>query len=162
MRRVFLAWILAAISGSGFAFESDTRFKDLDGNEIELGKFIDQGKWTLVMLWLSDCEVCAIEAPQFSEFHHANDVDTQVLGIALDGYKNKRAITDFIDRHNADFPHLIGEFPIVAIDYEDRMGETLLGTPTFVLYTPDGEIAGNMPGILRIEALKEFITGKSE
>ena len=158
---LWICAVLVVLCTNLWAFQSSTQFKDMQGNDVQLAAHIGQGKWTLVMLWLSDCGVCAQEAPRYSAFHRDNDVNTQVLGIALDGYQNKSAISDFIDRYGADFPHLVGDFPIAAFNYENRTGESLRGTPTFLLYAPDGELVGNNPGIMRIEALVQFIKDKS-
>ncbi len=34
----------------------------LDGKPLTLGEYITEGKWLVVMLWASDCDVCNEEA----------------------------------------------------------------------------------------------------
>ena len=50
---------------------------------------------------------------------------------------------------------------MVSLNYEVITEESFRGTPTFLLFTPEGELIGNMPGKLSINALESFIERKS-
>ena len=39
--------------------------------------------------------------------------------------------------------------------------ENLRGTPTYLLFNPEGELLGNNPGRLSVEAIESFIARKS-
>ena len=40
--------------------------------------------------------------------------------------------------------------------------ENLRGTPTYLLFSPVGELLGNNPGRLSVEAIESFIARKTE
>ena len=132
--------------------------RTLDGKITTLSQHFEEGKWTLVMLWTTNCGICQREYPIISEFHdkHKNN-DAKVLGVSLDGYSNLKQITAHINEMPMTFENLIGEISVVAFNYEASTEEPLRGTPTFMMFDPQGQLVGHNPGPVKVEALEKFI-----
>lgn len=132
--------------------------KSLDGANKDLNAFVGKGKWTLVMFWATDCGICMRQKPVISEFHnkHKNG-DAQVVGVAIDGYEEIDAINAYVAEHKPSFPTLVAELPILSMNYQIATEEQFRGTPTYWMFDPKGDLVGNNPGPVRIEALESFM-----
>lgn len=136
--------------------------EDFNGKPHQLNEFTGQGNWTVVMFWASDCHVCNAEAEQYIQFHEAHkDKDAKILGISLDGEAKKKDAEAFIKRHAVTFPSLLGDPGEVASMYEKLTGGTWVGTPTFLVYSPTGELKAAQPGAVPPELIEEFIKQQS-
>ena len=62
-----------------------------------------------------------------------------LFSISLDGAKKKTDAEDFLKKHNLNFPNLIGEPKDVAAVFSDLTGDSFRGTPTFLIFSPDGD-----------------------
>lgn len=135
---------------------------DMDGKPRDLKDYLGDGKWTVVMIWASDCHVCNSEAHQYVDFHTFHkDKDARVVGISLDGRAGKADAQQFIERHSINFPNLIGDPQQVASVYADATGESLQGTPSFVVYDPSGKVRAADAGAIPAEVIGEFIANNS-
>ena len=63
---VMTAFISSAVAAEG---QPVAIMKDFDGEFHGLKEYTGQGKWTVVMLWASDCHVCNQEAANYQAFH---------------------------------------------------------------------------------------------
>lgn len=146
------------VSQSVFAV---TPFRDLmntDGKIVDTSRDFGHGKWTLVMLWSTDCVICTKQNPMISAFHEKHrNVDAQVIGIALDGPMNIDNVNAYIERHQLPFTNYIGRMDLVAMNYQILTQEPLRGTPTYLLFDPQGNLKGNNPGPVRAVAVEEFM-----
>lgn len=153
--------LLAVLSVTGSA-QASMEIQELNGDIVRLDERVGDGKWLLVMLWATDCHICKQQKPEMSRFHDKHkDDDAQVLGIALDGMGAVDEVKSYLDHFQPSFPNYVGEIAIVASHYLFLTEESLRGTPTYLLFNPDGELVGNNPGPLSIEALEQFINKKS-
>ena len=134
--------------------------QDFDGAPIDLNDQIGNDKWTLVMFWAHHCGVCRAEMPELSSFHSRRS-DVNVVGISIDGDENKALAEQFLATTKPSFPSYIASLSLVAFNYEVLTQEQFRGTPTFLLFTPEGELLGNNPGKLSIESLENFIRKNS-
>lgn len=135
---------------------------DFQGRSSTLGEFTGQGKWTVVMFWASDCHVCNAEAQEYVLFHDRHhDKEAGILGITLDGQARKADALGFIERHMVDFPNLIGEPDVVAGLYTRLAGEPWLGTPSFLVFSPDGELRARQVGAVPAALIEAFIERES-
>jgi len=136
--------------------------QDFTGQAHSLGDYTGKGKWTVVMIWASDCHVCNAEAEQYIQFHEAHkNKDATVIGLSLDGQARKKDAEAFIKRHDVTFTNLIGEPEEVAGLYESLTGASWVGTPTFLVYNPEGELKAAQPGAVPTETIEEFIAQQS-
>lgn len=132
--------------------------QDLDGAYHGLSEYTGQGKWTVVMLWASDCHICNQEAHQYVAFHEAHkDSDATVLGISLDGKQKLDEARAFVERHQVSFPNLIDDPAKVAQFYSAKTGQSFRGTPTFMVYDPQGRLRGAQVGAVPTRIIESFI-----
>ena len=160
-RSLLCGVLLSFVAVTGNAHAS-MEIQKLDGEIVRLDERVGGGKWLLVMLWATDCHICKQQKPEMSRFHDKHkDIDAEVLGIALDGMAAVEDVKSYLQQHQPSFPNYVGEIAIVASHYLVLTEESLRGTPTYLLFNPDGELVGNNPGPLSVEALERFIGKKS-
>lgn len=147
----FAAPAMAGISGAGF-------LTDFDDNVHTLDEYTGQGKWTVVMIWASDCHVCNQEASAYDKFHQGHkNKDATILGLSLDGAAKKTEAEKFIQRHSVTFPNLIAEPDTVMQLYTQLTGQAWVGTPSFLIYSPSGELRAAQVGAVPVELIETFI-----
>jgi len=150
------AWLLSVmlISSSAFAFT------DLDGKADDITNHIGKDKWTIVEIWSSDCGACRMHMPEMVEFDGKLD-NARILGISLDGQRGIDDAEDFLAEFDVKFPTLVTNSIEMNIWMEQSIGESLRGTPTFILFDPEGKLVAAQPGIVSVESLEKFITQNS-
>jgi peroxiredoxin len=137
-------------------------FTDLDGQPRTIESFAGQGKWLVVMVWASDCHVCNMEAENYAHFHVSHkDKDATVLGVSIDGQAKKADALDFIKRHDLPFPNLIGEPETSMLYYMMVTGAQFAGTPTILVYNPEGTLVAAQAGAVPPEVIEEFMARNS-
>jgi peroxiredoxin len=134
-------------------------FEDFSGKSQKLENFVGKnGKWLIVMMWASDCHICNKEAHEYVDFHMVHsDTDATVLGISLDGESRKKEAEKFIKKHAVDFPNIIGEPEFVSSVYQKLTGQYFAGTPTFLIYSPDGELKAAQAGAVPTSLIEDFM-----
>lgn len=157
LQAVVLALLL--LPAAGWAGE----LRDFDGEQRSIQEFTGDGKWLVVMIWAHDCEVCNAEAYRYVDFHtfHKDD-DARMLGISIDGKRYSDQARAFIERHNINFPNLIGEPEAVADLYTRLAGRPWLGTPTFLIYDPSGELRAQQVGAVPPRIIEDFIAKNTQ
>lgn len=142
----------------GIAVHAQPAGVDLEGNPADLSDHTGQGKWLVVKFWASDCHVCAQETPSVTAFHegHRED-DAEVLGIALDGPDNMSAVRAFRERHGAGFPSLVMEPEAGWRLFQQLSGQPWVGTPSYLIYGPDGDLLAQQVGAVPMEMVEDFI-----
>lgn len=149
----FLIYLLFAGTAGATTF-----LKDFDGKIHTLDEYTSQGKWTVVMFWASDCHVCNKEVHQYIEFHsQRKNRNAQVIGVSMDGPEKLKEAKSFKTRHNVNFPNLIGSPESVAKLYYDLTGSQFTGTPSFLVFSPEGELLAQQAGAVPAKLLDEFI-----
>ncbi len=159
MRRLLLLLLLAFPLTSSVAVADETVFRALpDGGFTSIEQRHQPGQWLLVMVWASDCEVCNREVHAYSDFHlmHADD-DARVLGVSVDGWGSRDAASKFITDHDVQFDNLVAEPGDFARFYRQRTGTSFSGTPTFLVYDPQGHLAAKQVGAVPVAMIEEFI-----
>lgn len=152
-----LLFSLGTASSAGMELQSAE-----DGTQVTLDDLTGQGKWTLVMIWATNCHICHIQKPEISAFHDKHkDLNAHVVGIALDGVDQVEAVNNYIRENEVSFPSYVGNVAIIASHYFGMTEENLRGTPTYLLFNPEGELLGNNPGQLSVEAIESFMARKS-
>jgi peroxiredoxin len=131
-------------------------------NAVLFKNSITAPQWTVVMFWASDCHVCNVEAQQFVKLHRDyKSKNIRVLGVSVDGNDKKSQAQEFIDNHNINFPNLIGEPGNIADLYKAYTNETWLGTPSIMVFSPEGKIMAHRIGMLPTDLIIKFIEGQS-
>ncbi len=165
--RTLTALILFAVCTFAWAADSltpikgdaeDASFRHLDGKTGQLQDYTGKGKWTIVMIWASDCHVCNQEVHHYVKFHEKHkEKDAIVLGLSADGWSGRAAAQGFVDRHKVTFPNLVATGPTIVALYEKITAEPLPGTPAFLVFDPKGKIAAKQVGPVEVEIIENFI-----
>lgn len=157
-----LAWMTGLIVAglmAGMAQAADEAvLTDFDGRPQNIQDYAGKGKWLVVKYWAHDCGICNQEAASYARFHkeHA-DHDAQVLGISIDGKEHRAQAEAYIARHELTFPNLIGEPMPVMLDFMSLTQESFRGTPTFLLYSPDGTLKAAQAGAVPVTSIEAYI-----
>jgi len=137
-------------------------FQTFDGQEASVEAYTGEGDWLVVMMWAQGCHVCNAEVEGYAQLHEAYaDKGASVLGISVDGQADIGKAREFISRHDVPFPNLIGEPQVAMRWYATQTGSRFLGTPTILVYGPDGDLRAAQAGAVPPEAIEKFIAENS-
>ena len=154
-----LAFAILLYAGSGLAGEGKP-FVDFEGQPKSVEDYFEDGKWTVVMIWRHDCHICNQEVDSYAFFHDGNPV-ANVLGLSIDGMAKKADAENFIAAYDLPFENLLGEIGDVAKYYQDLTGRRFLGTPSFLIFNPQGQLSANRVGAVPPEMISNFIRRSS-
>ena len=158
MKKILTSLIVCLLFLTPFA--NAFELQEFDGKTVTLDDKIGNDRWTLVMFWAHDCGICRAEFPALSEFNSPRQ-DVDVIGISIDGDEKKHLAQEFLDTTESSFVSYITSFSLVSFNYNALTEEDFRGTPTFLLFNPEGELLGNNPGKMSIESLEAFISRNS-
>lgn len=129
---------------------------------VTIDDYREPGKWLVVMIWAHDCQICEREVDDYQRFHQRRAADDAiVLGITLDGEAAKSQALEFIGRHQLRFDNLIGEPEAVAGYYQVTTSSRWVGTPSFLIFAPDGELMAKQAGAVEVEIVESFIAANT-
>ena len=132
--------------------------RDFQGQARDLQEFTGSGRWLVVMIWASDCPICNREIGQYVELHRTHGGrELDLLGVSIDGAAREFDAEFFIERYGVEFPNLIGEPETVAGLFASRTGAGFRGTPTFLLFDPEGGLRAAQAGAVPAPAILAFI-----
>ncbi len=135
-------------------------FSDMNGKEDSINNHIGKDKWTIVEIWESTCGACRMHMPEMVKFD-GKLKNARILGITLDGLRGIEDAEDFIVEYDMKFPNIVTNYVEMNIWMEQNIGESLRGTPTFILFDPEGKLVAAQPGIVSTASLEKFITQNS-
>lgn len=160
MHRFLTLWCLLLLSTAALAIEFPP-FVDTNGQPATLAGHVGDGRWTIAMLWESNCGVCNAEAPWVEAFYRRNLADgVRVVGISLDGLEHMDSAREFVTGHHLGFPNLVASTEEIATLFYDLTGSVWLGTPTFLVFDPDGELRTYQSGAVPMESIARFIAAQ--
>ena len=135
--------------------------QDFSGTPQSLDDYSGDGRWLVVMIWASDCHICNNEAASYVRFHEQQRGGrATVLGISMDGPAGQADAEAFITRHRVSFPNLIGDPGEVAALYSELTGRRWIGTPSFLVYAPDGSLSAQQVGAVPVELIERHMAGR--
>lgn len=147
------ALVLAPAAHAAFLMQS------LTGDRVDLHDYLGKGKWTLVMLWTTDCVPCEEQKPMIQAFHTAyKDSAAEVIGLALDGPSKQAEIDALIAHHQPDYTNLVTFDDVFARQFQEETGKSYSVTPTYLFYRPTGELLGVHVGKVTRQALDAVVT----
>ena len=158
---MLLALLIACTNLVAHAADEIT-FTDFAGEPRTIESYTGDGRWLVVMVWAHNCHVCNQEAEAYAQFHEAHrDSDAHVLGVSLDGAANRDKAEAFIARHDLPFPNLIAEPERVMLKYLILTQTQFRGTPTILLYGPDGALRAAQAGAVPVASIEAYIARNS-
>jgi thiol-disulfide isomerase/thioredoxin len=154
---VFKTWLLAFLIIGSNAFA----FTDMKGNTDSINNHIGKNKWTILEIWESNCPACRSHMPEMVKFD-GKLKNARILGVTLDGQDGIEDAEDFIDEYDVKFPTIVTNYVEMNIWMQQSIGESLVGTPTFILFDPEGKLVAAQPGIVAVASLEKFINENSK
>lgn len=149
-----LAFLLLSSTASAFS-------KITDGQIDDIKNHIGNGKWTILEVWASDCPQCRVHMPEMVKFD-GKLKNARMLGISLDGRRGIEDAKSFVSEFKIKFPTIISNPIEMNVWMQQNLGESLIGTPTFILFDPEGKLVAAQPGIVAISSLEKFIIQNSD
>ena len=135
---------------------------DFNGNPEKIDNHTGKDKWTVIMFWASDCHVCNAEAHEYVAFQKKHkDGNIRMLGITLDGKANIEAAREFVKEHKLNFTNLVGEPETIGSLYYEMTGNFFVGTPTFMILSPDNKVKAADAGAIPPKIIEDFISEQS-
>lgn len=148
--------VFAVLSTQAHAFSLQKRTAEA----VSFDALVGDGRWTLVMLWTTDCVPCEEQKPMIDAFHVSHvDADARVVGVALDGIQHIGDINKVMRRTPTRFPNYVASSRRFYEEYEARTGKAFTATPTYLLYNPAGKYMGAHTGKISRAALEDAISG---
>ncbi len=164
MYRPGLAWplVLLSILYAGLS-QASPNFKNLKTDAFQtLEDYQRDSKWLVVMIWASDCEICKREAGSYQRFHtRSEQIATRVIGLTLDGSEREADARKFVARYGLEFDNLLAEPETVMAYYQLLTGSRWVGTPSFLVFGPEGELMAKQAGAVEPEIIENFIAANS-
>jgi len=159
--RAFLLAFVISYAALSQAIQPGIQAQDIDGKPRDVNAYIGQGKWTVVVFWAHDCPICNRDIQEMTFFQDAHeDTDATVLGISMDGFANADKARAFIERHELNFPNLL--IKQNQAEFMKFGGGRFIGTPSFYIYSPTGELMAINVGPLSTDIIDKFIQEQTE
>lgn len=157
-RRLFLC-LLALLPLAAAAQPPSGALEGMDGKMHPLADYIGRGKWVALNIWGPRCPPCVEEMPELQRFHDRHSATTAtVLGVAIDfpsyGYAQRDQVRQFLDDHFISFPVLLADGRRAALL---NGGAELEGTPTTLVFRPDGTLVARQVGKVTEKLLSDYI-----
>jgi thiol-disulfide isomerase/thioredoxin len=113
-----------------------------------------RGKYLVVNFWATWCTPCLKEIPAFVEFYNEKSDYVEILGLDFEPV-NLPVINAFIDRFSVNYPIVL--YTDTNDSQYSNFGE-IVGMPTTLIYSPEGELLQTFMGEITIEDLNKFIS----
>ena len=119
----------------------DFKLKDMDGKEVALASFKDQGKVILLNFWATWCGPCKAEIPGFVELQEKYRDKLTIIGYSVDD--TAELAKKYADEYKMNYPILLGEG---REDVQDAYGP-IWGIPASFIISKDGKVCRKHMGI---------------
>ena len=113
-----------------------------------------RGKYLVINFWATWCSPCLKEIPAFVEFNKENSEHVEILGLDFEPV-NIELINEFVERFSINYPLIL--YTHINDSEYTKFGE-IVGMPTTLIYSPDGELLQTFMGEITIEDLKKYIS----
>jgi len=134
-------------------------FKDLSGKDVKIADM--RGKVVLVDFWATWCEPCQIEIPWLIELQQKYGSDKfTIVGVAMDT-SGQKAVDPYLakTRFDVNGQKLPINYPILIGNDQgaDALAPTMVGYPTSVLISKDGQIVKTTLGLVSYDEIEKDI-----
>ncbi len=128
---------------------------------VDLRDMVGKGKWTIFEVWASDCPACPDGVFYMKEFQERYP-QADLYGISVDGDKGKiegrQLAQRFVKQQGISFPTILSS----SLELDNFLyltaEETLFGTPSVIIYNPQGVLKGIQAGGVIAQDIIDFIT----
>lgn len=145
------------------AYLQQQAYKQAQTTQTQVGA---NAHWLLIKLWSVDCGVCRQQVPVVSKIYAnamaASDANEEsytltVLGISIDSVDRKKEVEQYIKAQAPAYPNWRGEYFSLAQWFKTVALEDFRGTPTYLLFDPEGGLAAVQTSILKLDSIDKFI-----
>lgn len=157
LKIILKTWVFTFLLSSSNAFA----FTGLDGKTDLITNHIGKDKWTIVEVWETNCPACRKHMPEMVKFD-GKLKNARLLGVSLDSKNSMDEVEEFIAEYDIKFPTIVTNYVEMNIWMQKSIGESLMGTPTFILFDPEGKLVAAQPGIVSVASLEKFILDNSK
>jgi len=113
-----------------------------------------RGKYLVVNFWATWCTPCLKEIPAFVEFYKENSDHVEILGLDFEPV-NLPVINEFVERFSINYPIVL--YTHINDSEYTNFGE-IVGMPTTLIYSPEGELLQTFMGEITVEDLNKYIS----
>ena len=131
-------------------------FTDFNDKPVQIENLTGKGKWTIFKIWQAECGVCRKTIHYLSDFKKIYP-QADIYGISIDGKYGKPKALNFIRDYQLKFPNLLSDSTEMRAYLMAKAGDELMGTPTLMVFKPNGELAAIQPGAVTPAELVNFI-----
>jgi len=157
----FLTPLLATFTVLLLLSTSASAFTDLKGEKLEIEKQLGGGKWSIVEIWSSDCHACRQHMPSMVKLDGKLE-NARIVGITLDGQGGIGDANTFVKEFAIKFKNIVSNPIEVNAWMQQTVGESLIGTPTFIIFDDEGKLVAAQPGPVSTKSLETFIKENSK
>lgn len=145
---------LLIVSTAASAFQMQT----LQDTRSNLHDYVGDGRWTIVMFWGKDCVACEAQKPMLEAFHQKySQSRAKAIGVSIDGMENIAYIRQNIAKHQTSYLNLAVLTDVFEWQFKQETGKQYRLTPTYLLYFPDGKLAGVRHGSMDFNVLEQIL-----
>lgn len=125
------------------------------GKLASISNQIGKGQWTIVEAWHSKCKICMDSMPEMVQ-SIGTYPNAKVLGVSLDG--NPRIAQSVINKYGVNFPTIMSSIDEFNGYVQKLANKKLTGVPTFMIFSPKGDLVAYQSGKITPQQLKSFIS----
>ena len=128
------------------------------GKPARLHAIVESDDWTLVMLWAHDCIPCERQKPMIEKYYRETKLrGLTVVGVSTDSKVLRAKAEKTYEASKTSFRNYFFEGADFSSAYGNLTGRDFLGTPTYLVYDPNGKLRGTHTGTLNRDMLdKQF------
>lgn len=127
---------------------------EIKGKLANISGEIGKGKWIIVEAWHSKCKVCMSSMPEMVR-SIGSYRNAKVVGVSLDG--NRKIAKGVIRKYNINFPTIYSNVNEFNRYVKKVAHKKLTGVPTFLIFSPKGDLVAYQSGKISPKQIKSFI-----
>ncbi len=133
-----------------------------NGTASHFSDYIGKGKWTVLEIWSYNCHICKKTIHHLADFDViADDYNAQVIGVSIDGEQNREKAKQFVANNDLEFTNLLATPEDADALIANYIPNThFIGTPTIMLFTPEGKSAGYIVGPVTVDELVAYFNSQ--
>jgi thiol-disulfide isomerase/thioredoxin len=131
---------------------------EVGGKLASISNQVGKGKWTIIEAWHHNCQICMTTMPAMVK-SIGTYPNTKVIGVSLDG--NAQIAQNVIRKYGINFPTLMSSVKEFDAYVKKTANKKLTGVPTFLIFSPQGQLVAYQSGKISPQQLRNFITKQS-
>jgi len=129
-------WAVPAVHGEGVPMWTAKDVIDRQGNTIQLGQTLDEGRYVVFVFWQSWCASCKKEAPELVTASQRYADQARFIGVVSGPEKaiDEGKVDRFIQETGLSYPQVRDKDLTLTRAFDVK------ATPTIVVVAPDGRV----------------------